>query len=204
MPRKPTYPDLSCDCVDEKARDIDWREELGENLDGFAYAEVRECGECGESVVMFNSFGECRHEDCDNDSKCSGYLNSEGPMMNYFYPCPFKASMRDAAKAIEDLPLCVVELRGEERGLALTGGGMDLAWEICAAYIALGFLPPIHFAGRLPDMAGLSMKSDRTRKVVHYAKESASCAVNWRSNDARRVDEIAKKIKSRDSQARKR
>lgn len=42
------------------------------------------------------------------------------------------------------LPLCVVEVEGEY-GLALTGGGMDYGWEICEAYIRLGFLPPVYF-----------------------------------------------------------
>jgi hypothetical protein len=83
---------------------------------------------------------------------------SEGPMMNYWYPVNESLSHygygfdpKEAAAKLKDLPLCVVEVDGEY-GLALTGGGMDLSWEICEAYIALNMLPPAHFAD-LPRMA---------------------------------------------------
>lgn len=75
---------------------------------------------------------------------------TDGPMMNYWYPIGDDLEPLSAAVALPG-PLCVVEVDGEW-GLALTGGGMDLSWEICAAFIALGYLPPAHFAD-LPEMA---------------------------------------------------
>lgn len=80
---------------------------------------------------------------------------AEGPMMNYWYPVERIDSDDDAvsaAVAIRDLPLCVVRV-GDDYGFALTGGGMDLSWDICAAYVATGNLPPAHFAD-LPSFAG--------------------------------------------------
>lgn len=83
----------------------------------------------------------------------------EGPMMNYWYPLDestysswSKFDPKDAALKLADLPLCVVEVDGQY-GLALTGGGMDLSWDICKAFVALGYLPPAHFAD-LPNFAG--------------------------------------------------
>jgi hypothetical protein len=78
---------------------------------------------------------------------------AEGPMMNYWYPCPaVEDNPQDAATKLLGLPLCVVEVDGEW-GLALTGGGMDLTWEIIEAFVRLGQLPPAHFASGL-DRAG--------------------------------------------------
>lgn len=84
----------------------------------------------------------------DEIESCEPYVwGSEGPMMNYVWPLntgnmwsPFTAE--DAARKLQHLPLCYVEMGGEGF-LALTGGGMDLSWEIGAAYVALGFAPPV-------------------------------------------------------------
>lgn len=100
---------------------------------------------------------------------------AEGPMMNYWYPLEYESDtfggnfdpMQAAAKLI-DLPLCVVEVDGHF-GLALTGGGMDLSWEICAAYITLGLLPPTHFSD-LPRMAD---RWDESKQLVVDAMKAA-------------------------------
>lgn len=100
---------------------------------------------------------------------------AEGPMMNYWYPIDeSEGSYRTydperAAVKIVDTPLCVVQV-GNEYGLALTGGGMDLSWEICEAFVALGMLPPTHFAD-LPRMAGKSNEDD-SRLVVAAMRRS--------------------------------
>lgn len=89
---------------------------------------------------------------------------AEGPMMRYF-PLPddvgrYGFDPEQAAYALQHLPLCVVEFSDEsqdkgtpEYALALTGGGQDLSWEICEAFMQIGQLPPIHFCD-LPGMAG--------------------------------------------------
>jgi hypothetical protein len=78
---------------------------------------------------------------------------ADGPMMNYFYPVSdyTPGDMNAWAAKLVDLPLCVVEI-GDERGLALTGGGMDLSWEIAEAYVRLGYYPPTWID--LPAMSG--------------------------------------------------
>jgi hypothetical protein len=83
-----------------------------------------------------------------------------GPMMGCCYPLPkphcglsdtWGWNTDDASK-LDDLPLCIVEFDTDTYGLALTGGGMDLSWEICEAFMRLRFLPPVHFEP--PAMAG--------------------------------------------------
>lgn len=76
----------------------------------------------------------------------------EGPMMNYWYPVRGLDFDAETAAKIANYPLCVVEV-DDEVGLALTGGGMDLSWEIAEACVALGYFPPA-FVDSLPGMSG--------------------------------------------------
>jgi hypothetical protein len=102
--------------------------------------------------------------------------------MNYFYPLPDESRYGGAldkydAQAIINLPLCLVNLETGEYGLALTGGGMDLSWEICEAYIRLGYLPPFHFCD-LPRMAGRGT-SARDRAIIRGCKRSCDITIGW-------------------------
>lgn len=73
---------------------------------------------------------------------------AEGPMMNYYWPLThwLNADPYEAAERLRHFNLCLVKIETEDDNalwaLALTGGGMDLSWDIAAGYIALGFLPP--------------------------------------------------------------
>lgn len=85
----------------------------------------------------------------------SAGLVSEGPMMCYWYPVRSDdydpEDHATLAAQVRDLPLCVVYVDGTY-GLALTGGGMDLSWEIAEAFIAIDYWPPLFVD--LPRMAG--------------------------------------------------
>jgi len=185
---------LSCDAVDCKPIEVDWRETLGHNMDGWQSFEAVECDDCGH-VHVLGPFGESRCNDempeveTDGDSKpneCEGWLNSNGPSMNYFYP----VRISDCEKAARNISgsLCVVELADGITGVALTGGGMDFSWEICQAFIDIGFLPPAHFAGNLPEMAGFE-KDPRTPLVLAAARVSCEVALGWAR---RRLDNVTR------------
>jgi hypothetical protein len=105
------------------------------------------------------------------------------PMMNYFYPLPnFEDQKRyreldngyikDAVDEAGSLTL-VKKLKYDEYGLALTGGGMDLSWDICRGYINLGYLPPLHFCEDLPEESGEDYNKPRNRIVLEACKRSA-------------------------------
>lgn len=110
---------------------------------------------------------ECNNPECSEIGAHSDpYEGDDGPMMNYYYELPDTQSYdEDDALAIINLPLCIVRLedvgwsRSGTYALALTGGGMDLSWEICEAFMRLGFLPPIQYAD-LPGMAGRPQDED--------------------------------------------
>jgi hypothetical protein len=96
---------------------------------------------------------------------------AEGPMMNYWYDCPMLSDDPEAvAVKLLNTPLCVVKVH-EEWGLALTGGGMDLTWEIVEAFVAIDMLPPVHFARSLPGMAGRGT-SDKDRLLIAACQRS--------------------------------
>lgn len=128
--------------------------------------------------------------------------SSTGPQMDYVYPLTdfglrfgkSENGLWSAAALIADYPLCVVEIEElDVIGLALTGGGMDLSWEICGAYIALGFYPPVHFAGDLPRMAGYHR--ERHVHIAEVCLEACEIAARWAENhveDARRMVAWAK------------
>ena len=145
--------------------------------------EATRCEKC-DGILVGLGLGGQTHSRADAETECDGHVSeTSGPMMNYFYPLPHDPDDLDAAaRAIVDLPLCLVEmLPGDgplagDWGLALTGGGMDLSWEICEAYMRLGYLPPLHFAD-LPGIAGRGA-SKRDRWIIAGVKQSAQATIS--------------------------
>lgn len=176
-------PELWVDTVGVQPISMDWEIVGGECREGFESYEAPECPSCGGYAVWRDSEFEnrkawrCADEEC-SDSGEEIEVNSEGPMMNYSYPLPDLRRVGDdpaeAASRIRDLPLCVVVFRDGSYALALTGGGMDLSWEIAEAFTRLGFLPPLHFCD-LPKMAGMKI-DEKARYVVDACLRSAEVA----------------------------
>jgi hypothetical protein len=103
--------------------------------------------------------------------------------MGYAYPFPTCLTWSEDAAKIADLPLCIVYREADSAyELALTGGGMDLSWQICEAYMRLGQLPPFHSAG-LPAMCGRG-SSERDKWVIAGCRESVNQYVERAQNAA--------------------
>lgn len=184
---------LDAGALDTHSIDMDWSEGWGEEWE---YVEAPSC-ECGtyatwddDAYVWTCPDASCEHHGRELDPHEHG---AEGPMMNYHYPLPSLGDASDeydAADRIRDLPLCVItwqDGRDETYSLALTGGGMDLSWQICEAFMRLGFLPPARFAD-LPGMAGVG-KSEDDRAVVAAcvrSLEESAVRLEWRAESAKR------------------
>jgi hypothetical protein len=158
--------ELRADSIDAAPVNIeDWREVFGEFEENHFW-EASQCDGC-DYVHVFQDGGNA-------SAIC------EGPMMNYWYPADLylvgtgDAGAEEAARRLADLPLCVVQVNGDY-GLALSGGGMDLSWEICEAYTRLGLLPPAHFC-RLPRMAGRGI-STRDKYILSACRATLAVAV---------------------------
>lgn len=175
--------------INTKPINYDWSEGYAETWE---YFEASVCEGCDLPVT--NTRGGERHRDIDSDSECEGHVPSnEGPMMNYYYPLEkLQTSIEDAQIALIDLPLCIVEFQdsSENYALALTGGGMDLSWEICEAFMRLGYLPPLHFAD-LPRMSGRGV-SRKDRWIIAGCRRSASIARGWAASTIKHLREISK------------
>lgn len=197
--------DLSCACVDAKPRtvvDWGWREHQVESStydyddtgNGWRAWSAEECEACHELVVLGVSEGDDEHHRLTS-TQCQGHVPLfEGPMMNYFYPLgPERDGWDDPeemARRIAGLPLCIVRLDGE-MGLALTGGGMDLSWEICEAYTRLGCLPPTHFEP--PAMSGRGT-SDRDRYLVAAYRRACMVQTGWLRTKMRAARALTKPL----------
>lgn len=171
--------------IDVVPKYIDWS---SLDLDDYTVAEVSECSECSVPVVM-SGRGEVSHSDeMNGETDCPGYLNSEGPLMNYGYL--IEVNNLEEARLLGGLPLCLVEL-GSEMFLALTGGGMDLGWEICEGYMRLGFLPPVHFAD-LAKMAGRGT-SKLDKWIINGCRASLRARNADTKNLLKRLSEFGKR-----------
>jgi hypothetical protein len=196
---------LYVDSIRTMPRDEDWSAvTVGEGGDPrWTSFEAFRCETEGCPFVVVSSGGEVR---CDEDSgtlylegqrfdptcaeddeprPCGEYIgHAEGPMMSYAYP--LDRADEDSAVRLADLPLALVEMDGAWF-LALTGGGMDLSWEICAGYVRLGSYPPAHFAENLPRIG--SMGNERAAwyaDTLAAARESLRIAQDWAVADLER------------------
>lgn len=158
--------------------------------DAWEYYAAPSCEACGEYARWDEAAWAWR---CADHGPVEGH-GDEGPMMNYAYPLPslgIAEGPHDAADRIRDLPLCIVERDGEYE-LALTGAGMDFSWEICAAYMRLGFLPPLAFCA-VPRMAGRG-QSERDREIIAACRSSATVAGNRARQVIAHLDRIERDV----------
>jgi len=185
QPERTPVKELNFRAIEVKPVNYDWDSEgLGETWE---YWEASRCQGCNEVIV--HSGGGEKHSDIDPDSECSGSLGyGSGPMMSYHYPVSsWFPDPEDAAKRLIDSPLCVVRV-GDSYGLALTGGGMDLTWEICEAFMLLGMLPPVHFCD-LPEMADRP-RGENDRWIIDGCIASVSVMAQWQLARDKRLKKL--------------
>jgi hypothetical protein len=80
------------------------------------------------------------------------------PLMDFVYPLgiDFKVPEDFRDRLVN---MTIIRIGDRDLFLALTGGGMDMTWDICQTYINLGYYPPVEFC-RLPAMAGRGSSSN--------------------------------------------
>ena len=173
--KRPDIDDLSYRHLEDKPSDIDWTERHD-----WQSWESETCEDC-DTVVAVSPGDDC--------PECGAEHWAEGPMMNYYYPCTIE-DPAEAALVLDGLPLCTVEFEDGKTALALTGGGMDLTWEICEAYMRLGYVPPMHYASDLPAMAGRG--GDATdRWIIAGCRKALEAALERAQRAVRRLEDQA-------------
>ena len=187
---------LNCDSVTVKARYFNFGDGYPEQWD---FVRSLYCDACDDYFVSgcgdAQEGEECPNADCDGKELID---EDDGPMMNYFWPLPdFDGNIEEAAQKLNNahVALCLVwtldEYEAEEYGLALTGGGMNLSWDICRAYMVLGFMPPLA-ACDLPDFAGMDFTNEENKKVVEACKESAQVSISWANSTLSKLEGLGK------------
>lgn len=106
------------------------------------------------------------------------WKDSYWPMMNFLWPIylPYGSNPVEIAGRVEDAAGCVtlvcLDADDDSYGLALTGGGMDLSWNIAAAYVAAGSVPPVELLRNLGDPSTVS--AEWTAKVRDAIPEASA------------------------------
>lgn len=163
--------DMSCAAVEVTPQAVDDWAALFADEERATFLEAVDCHACGKCTVRSIYGSECPKCQADGDPP-------EGPMMNYFYPLGYEVSDDEARRIawrIRRLPLCMVRI-GDVWGMALTGGGMNLSWEICEAFMRVGLLPPVHFTPAAMCGRGASA---RDRWIVRGYRRSCRVLAGW-------------------------
>lgn len=110
------------------------------------------------------------------------------PMMNYYWPCEpaYGTSAEKAAQLIAEFggATCLIsyKIEGETYvGIGLTGGGMNLAHDIAAAYVCMGHTPPLAV---LDDaLSQISQMSEEIRPLVVDGAARVSESLRWAADN---------------------
>ncbi len=203
--------------VTTESRDIDWREAWGENGDGWEVVmPPLTLGVIAERKPDLLSPAQTKladakpntpapetlAEDFRESDAFGDWESSFEPMMNYLYPVTVRTfdgqtSEGLAALLEEFAPTCSLIYFGEhsehcpeEYAFALSGGGMNLSDQICAAYLCAGHVPPHDFLSALPGVID-EWKRDQLGDVL---KEAFAQAAGYLRTRANRVEEDGARV----------
>jgi hypothetical protein len=159
-------------------------EEPGYNGPTWDYWEATVCQDCGKAT---NAYGVCSTDACNGDPSTSG------PVSQWWWPIEGSDfDFEGAALALADLPVCVVAVDGVF-GLSLTGGGMDLSWELADAFTRLGILPPLDVATGLHARADYH-RTARVRYLIGAARRALRFEIEVLRNQLRYFEDKMKSI----------
>jgi len=121
---------------DFEERDQDWREEA-----------LSELGFDDSDMVVESDVIEHAQQIFEGDDNYHEWRDGFHPAMNYVWPLDSVENARHSEQGLADMVAragcCVLVQIGDEYGIALTGGGMDLSDHIVRAYVNCGYMPPL-------------------------------------------------------------
>lgn len=170
MPNTIVIEELSLAAIDMNSTVFDFAEGFGDIWEEVSVGLLR-CNVCETTYIddVYEEGGPCPDELQPGDAEHNGTLERPecAPMMNYYYHLPYykgdpeadQLTLYQSAANIVLVRMMGVDGDDDKYVLALSGGGMDLSWDICHAYILLGYAPPLHFCD-LPDFAGQDNKKE--------------------------------------------
>jgi hypothetical protein len=163
MPNELSIEQLRYDSVDVESVNFNFGAGFSETWED-VIPLLLECDYCQATFDCCGPSEWVEGDDCpDCDEATDGHLQRPecSPLMNYYYSLPDYDGDPEADQALlwlSSANVVLVKILGGEDAedtyaLALSGGGMDFSWDICLAYILLGYAPPFRFCD-LPEFAG--------------------------------------------------
>lgn len=127
-----------------------------------------------------------------------GYYQTSGiynPSMNYYYPLPGYDGnpVLDQLSLGDNVAVMLVEVNGTPV-FALSGGGKNPGWDICYAYVLMGYLPPITFCN-LPEFAGLKLDA-KTKRVLAACLRTADVIKNRAQDTSKKLRDYRKWLRA--------
>jgi len=200
--------ELWCDAIHEMPVDFDWSEGYSDcweivypDLDQW---DAKQCREWLDDRGYGHNHLDRQDDDYLNDLREivreRMYESDDcAPVMSYCYPLPnLRMSAEQAQAAVEDTNCVAVNVKDEygdwETVVALAGGGMDLSWDICEAYMLLGYLPPLHFC-RLPRFVGWRLTAHRAW-IIAGCNRSCQVAMAHARSSLRDLRSVRQTLKS--------
>jgi hypothetical protein len=146
-----------------------------------------------EEFSNCNILGEIRHEYVSVVTNDDGWR--EAPAMPWAWPLPDFNLSAEESQARLDLygsGIRLFSVNGDVV-LGLNGGGWDMSWDICYAYLLLGYLPPLEVVQNLKweersplddKKAYILSGAARTHSVVAYQLQQSERNLDWVCNKA--------------------
>jgi hypothetical protein len=121
------------------------------------------------------------------------------PMMNFVWPVclGYEVEAQDAADLMNRFaPTCTLvsfndtDLIGDDYGIALTGGGMNLADQLAAAYLCCGCVPPMGLLDQLPGV----IEAGKLAEIGPALRKAYKRAAEYYKRQASRAKEVEARL----------
>jgi len=201
---------------------VDWQQVMGEGIEGFTWSETVDRDDVAEELGVDDELlraagvpkelaainGYVDLFEWEDEISEQGYYGDlqvqmdgcEGPMMNFVYSLEKEVSLDDVTKISANVCMVCFSEDAQDAGLpeygfALTGGGMDMSWDIAGAYVDLGFLPPTTVVSRLPEFAGDTL-TERKARIIEAMRQDYRVRARWIEQGIRDLNILEAKLKS--------
>ncbi len=181
MPDAIVIDELSLAALDANSNPFDFGNGYGDTW-GEVSVCLLTCNVCSNTYIddAFDEGDACPEEHCTTEYHGTLERPECAPMMNYYYPLPYyggdpeddQLTLYQSSANVVMVRMMGVDGDDDDYALALSGGGMDLSWDICHAYILLGYAPPLQFCD-LPDFAGQDNKLEPFWTILKACLRSA-------------------------------
>ncbi len=183
MPDTISIDELSFAAIDVNSIYFDFGNGYGNTWEE-VFPCVLRCNYCTATYIdeVYDEDDPCPNEECYN---AEGTLERPdcAPQMNYYYSLPYYEGDPESDQAtlyLSSANVVLVKIIGVDDdedvyALALSGGGMDLSFDICHAFILLGYAPPLQFC-ELPDFAGQDNRREPFASIIKACLQSVKAA----------------------------